>query len=412
MIIARLLAPDQVGAYFLLVSFVSVAVSFTLLGLDVAIVRIIAKAVAMNERGVIRQSILKSRWMSLLSSFILALFLYFIGLELLSVHVFKNAAIYDFRLLVAIWLVLWSLESLNAEFFRGFKRFHLAVLFKRLAPNAIIVVISGSLFLSSISIELADYLGIVVFAWFMSVVISSYMLQRYFLKKEESDDVATKYLLSMSMPLWFTSWIGLALPQMDLWIVSFYESPEMVALYGAAMRLILIVAMPLLIIQSVVPPLIAESYAQGDHKDLARGLQTASGLAFFPGFALCIVYLFAGDFILQLMYGDFYVDAYLVLRIMTIGVLFRLFAVSSQSLLTMTGHGKTTMVISIVSGLTMVFGSLYFGKLYGMKGIASMAATSLALANMLNLFFARYLTGIWVYPFVRRSEIRKVLKSK
>ena len=112
------------------------------------------------------------------------------------------------------------------------------------------------------------------------------------------------------------------------------------------------------------------------------------------------------------MYGDFYVDAYLVLRIMTIGVLFRLFAVSSQSLLTMTGHGKTTMVISIVSGLTMVFGSLYFGKLYGMKGIASMAATSLALANMLNLFFARYLTGIWVYPFVRRSEIRKVLKSK
>ncbi|MCP5129415.1 MAG: oligosaccharide flippase family protein, partial [Pseudomonadales bacterium] len=92
MIIARLLAPDQVGAYFLLVSFVSVAVSFTLLGLDVAIVRIIAKAVAMNERGVIRQSILKSRWMSLLSSFILALFLYFIGLELLSVHVFKNAA--------------------------------------------------------------------------------------------------------------------------------------------------------------------------------------------------------------------------------------------------------------------------------------------------------------------------------
>lgn len=412
MIIARLLDPDQVGIYFLMVSFVSVAVSFSLLGLDVAIVKIIAKSVALEERGVIRQAILKSRKISLVSSFVVALILYFIGLEFLAVHVFKSGAIYDHRVLIATWLILWSLASLNAEFFRGFKQFHLAVLFKRLAANAIILVISSIVFITGIEIELSHYLNIVLLAWFLSVLISSFLLQRLFLKNEENEHVGIKYLLTLSMPLWFTSWIGLALPQMDLWIVAVYEPPELVALYGMAMRLIVIVTMPLLIIQSVVPPLIAETYSKGEYKDLSKGLQTVTALVFIPGFALCIVYLFAGDFILELVYGSFYVDAFLVLKILTIGAIFRLFAASSQSLLTMTGFGKTAMTISIVSGLTMVFGAIYAGKLYGMKGVAVAAAVALALDNLLNLLFARFHTGIWVYPMVQRAQIRRILKSK
>ena len=412
MVIARLLAPDQVGIYFLLVSFVSVAVSFALLGLDVAIVKIIAKSVAVDERGIIRQAILKSRRLSILSSFLLALVLYFFGLEFLATTVFENGAIYDHRLLISIWMILWSLASLNAEFFRGFKQFHLAVLFKRLAANAIILIVSGLIFVSSIEIDLSDYLNIVLFAWLLSVVVSSFLLQRLFLKNEGNEHVDTRYLLAMSLPLWFTSWIGIALPQMDLWIVAVYESPELIALYGAAMRLIVIVTMPLLIIQSVVPPLIAETYFKGEFKDLSKGLQTVSAMAFIPGFVLCIIYLIAGEEILNFVYGDFYRDAYLVLKIMTVGAIFRLFAVSSQSLLTMTGFGKTAMVISIASGFAMVIGALYGGKFYGMTGVAAAAATALALNNVLNLLCARYHTGIWVYPMIQSGQMKKVFKFK
>lgn len=412
MLIARLLAPDQVGVYFLLVSVVSVVTAFSLFGLDIAIVRIIATAMSTGKEDVVKSAIVKSRAIGLLSSLSLALVLYFAGLELLSLYVFKTPAIYDFRLLIAIWIILWSLESLNAEIYRGFKQFHLAVLFKRLAPNCVILIISAYFFTNNIEIELHGYLNIVLFGWLFSVLVSSFLLQRHFLKNKKKEDVSVKHLLSMSLPLWFTGWVSFALPQLDLWILAAFQPPEMVAVYGAASRLIRVVGVPLLIIQSIVPPLIAEAHATDSMGGLSKGLQTAAALSFIPGAILCLLYLFMGETILVFVFGSYYAEALLVLQILTIGFLVKLLVGSSESLLTMTGHGRTSMMISICSGLLMLFGCIYVGESYGMVGIAVVAATALSVHNVLNLLFARIQTGIWALPMLRVSQIKRVLGYK
>lgn len=409
MIVARILAPDQVGIYFLVTSIVSVVVVFSLFGLNIAIVRIIASSAAIGKSGIIDSAIIKSRIAGLTSSFIVASLLYFVGLDLLSTHVFKSTAIYDLRLLIAMWVILWSVESLNAEIFRGFKQFHLAVIFARFAPNLIILLISGTVFITSMEIDLYGYLHIVLFGWLCSVALSSFILQKHFMSGDRKESMTYGSLFSTSIPLWFTGWISFSLPKLDLWILGAFESGEMLALYGAASRLILIIAMPLFIIQAVVPALIAESYAAGKMEDLTRGLQTAAAIAFYPGLFLCLVYFFYGDVILQLVFGDFYSEAFLVLKILTVGVLVRIFAASSQSLLNMTGHGKTSMTIAITSGCLMVIGCIYGGSNYGMQGIAVAAAATISLHNLLNFLFARFRVGIWVMPIVHVAQIRIML---
>ncbi|MCU7934743.1 MAG: oligosaccharide flippase family protein [Candidatus Thiodiazotropha sp. (ex Dulcina madagascariensis)] len=409
MLIARMLAPDQVGVYFLLVSLVSVIAVFAQAGLNIAIVRIISKYCALGNNGKVGSSIKKSLFLGLLTSLASALLLYFGGLELLSTHIFNLTAIYDYRLFISIWVVLWCLESLNAEIYRGFKQFHLAVLFKRLAPNIVIMVITVTLYIRHTAISLDDYLLVVLIGWLISLLISSLLLQKYILTDKQGDAVDFHQLISKSIPLWFTGWITFALPQLDLWILGVFESSEALALYGAATRLVMFLGLPLLIVQAVVPPLISEAHATNRLSDLTRGLQTISAISFYPGLIISLIYLISGEMVLKLVFGDTYNEAAIVLKILTIGYIIKLYSGSSQTLLMMSGHGKITMMVSITTGTLLVVGCLLVGKNSGMIGIAVVSVIALSLHSILNLIFARIQLGIWAIPWIRARQIKRYL---
>jgi len=412
MIIARLLAPEQVGVYFLISSMVSVLVVFSLFGLNITVVRLISAASALGNGGEVRDTVVKSRWTALASSLVVASFLYFVGLQFLAEHVFDSGAIYDLRLLISIWVVLWTAESLNAEIFRGFQQFHLAVMFKRFAPNALILAISAVVFISNIDIDLHEYLNIVLFGWLCSVVLSSILLRNRFSETNGEGELSLQKLISTSLPLWFTGFITFTLPRLDLWVLAAFDSAASLAQYGAAARLAFIIAVPLFVIQAVVPALIAEAHSQGRKQHLERGLRSAAALAFYPAVGLCAVYFLFGDYLLAFVFGDYYTDAFIILKILTIGILVRTFAASSQSVLTMTGHGRTAMMISIFSGALMVLGCIYAGQNYGMTGIAIAASSGISLQYLLNFLFARKHVGIWILPIINFSTIRQLLAKK
>lgn len=412
MIIARMLAPEQVGVYFLISSMVSVLVVFSLFGLNITVVRLISAASALSKGGEVRDTIVKSRWTVLASSLCVALFLYFIGLQFLAEQVFDVEAIYDLRLLIVIWLVLWTLESLNAEIFRGFQQFHLAVMFKRFAPNALILVISAAVFIANIEVDLHKYLGIVLFGWLCSVIVSSLLLRNRFQQTTGEGEMPLGQLLSTSLPLWFTGFITFTLPRLDLWVLAAFDSAAALAQYGAATRLAYIISVPLFVIQAVIPALIAEAHSQDRKREMERGLRSAAALAFYPAAVLCAIYFVFADYILGFVFGEYYQDAAIILKILTIGTLVRTFAASSQSVLTMTGHGKAAMMISIFSGAVMVLACIYAGQNYGMTGVAVAASSGISLQYLLNFLFARKYVGIWILPIINVSTIRQFFNKK
>ncbi|HEB68386.1 MAG TPA: hypothetical protein ENI88_02065 [Desulfobulbus sp.] len=50
----------------------------------------------------------------------------------------------------------------------------------------------------------------------------------------------------------------------DLWILGAYASEQEIAIYGAAVRLVMLAAMSLAMVNMVVPPIIASMHAQND----------------------------------------------------------------------------------------------------------------------------------------------------
>ena len=70
-----------------------------------------------------------------------------------------------------------------------------------------------------------------------------------------------------------------ALAQVALWVMGWFRSPEEVATYGVAIRTAALIALPLTIVNAVLPPLVAEFFVLKRRRDLEHTLRTMATVA-------------------------------------------------------------------------------------------------------------------------------------
>ena len=68
-------------------------------------------------------------------------------------------------------------------------------------------------------------------------------------------------MLDDAIPFLLIALTSFVLLSADVWILGFFDQD--VAVYGMASRLVTFVAMPLLVVNLVLPPIVAEMYARG-----------------------------------------------------------------------------------------------------------------------------------------------------
>lgn len=118
-VIARIVSPDEVGAYFLIVSITTLATTFALMGLNVAVVRLIAEAMAAGLPGKARATVTTALRLGVVSALAIGI-LVGTGGELIANHVFASDTIAKVMWHVAIWVTGMTILNLLAESFRGF----------------------------------------------------------------------------------------------------------------------------------------------------------------------------------------------------------------------------------------------------------------------------------------------------
>jgi O-antigen/teichoic acid export membrane protein len=118
---------------------------------------------------------------------------------------------------------------------------------------------------------------------------------------EDEEPVSAKEVLEDAIPFLAIALTSFVLLSADVLILGFFD--EEVAVYGTASRLVTFVAMPLLVVNLVLPPIVAEMYAQGRTGRLERMLRTFSTLAGVPSLLVLMVFMLLGGPILRLVYG-------------------------------------------------------------------------------------------------------------
>lgn len=406
-LLGRLLSPQDLGVFFLAFSIVSFCTILSLLGLDVAVIRFVAESLGLQDPKRARRAILKTFILAATGTLVVAVGYVTFGAPL-AARLFQAPALAAVSGLIAGWILATALQSLLAETFRGLSDIRLATFFSR-ATTGFGSLMSGLLLVAGLAFlwffigeaSLTTVMVLAVGSGLSSMLLAGLLMRSKIKDLSSTDapegDIAFGQLLSVTWPLLIINLTLLVLTQADIWIIGAFRPQEEVALYGASVRLVTLVIAPLLIVNAVVSPLIPENYVNENTGELERLLRTTATIAGIPAFVLLFAFIFFGDSILGIVFGDFYREGAFILAALSVGQLASVWAGSCGVVLVLTGNQVTMMAITAASGgATVVAGLLAVGQ-FGAPGVAVASAAGLVLQSVAILFGARLTTGMWTH---------------
>jgi O-antigen/teichoic acid export membrane protein len=425
-VLARLLTKQEFGVYFLAFSIISLGAVIGSLGLPKTVLRFVAENMTLGQPGRARRAIYTALGLGVLGALCVSLAYLFIVGDLVSRYLFHSSALVAIIGLTAGWMAISTMQEIMAETFRGFHDIRMATLFGGLATGgksaglimrimllaclALLGLMSGwhtdlrTVMLASIGSGAASSL---LAALFLHKRISSLGTQGMDNPISAGDELRDAFpILIISL----TSFILLSAA--DLWILGIFRSDADVAVYGAAARLVALIAMPLLLTNLVLPPIIAEMYAQGRTAELEGTLRSFSTLSGVPSLLVLIVFMLLGGPILGVVYGSGYQSAAMVLVLLSAGKLAAVWAGSCGAVLQFTGHQGSMLRVNLLTSPLFIIGALLVVRDYGPIGIASMTAAITVLQNAALVLVAKRKTGIWTHVSLSPSRLRKSLSKR
>lgn len=392
-LLARLLTPSDMGAYFYAASLAIFFAAVAQLGLGRIATKTIAENLAVGDAGGARQSakaILRLGALAALGLVVIASAASgMLGLSLV------------FVLLVPLWIFVESAQRLIAEVLRGFDDIRAATLFGGLVAAGVFV---GLLWIVSLTPSPLDQIHAVelkISSIAFSTILALVVLWRMFNTQVVSASINTRLsspsLLRQSAPILITNLTWLTMAQSDIWIVAAFRHPSEVAVYGAAARLAILVSVPLDIVNAVIAPSIARLYKLGRKNELEKMLRDSATLASIASIASLILYMSLGADILEFVYGSVYRDGAMVLALTSLGQIVNVWSGSCGLALMMTDHQRALMLISVLRSVLTVSAALALVQPLGIVGVAGVMALGVALQNIWTLGYVKHAVGIWTH---------------
>lgn len=402
--ITRILTPDEVGTYFLMLSLVTVLSLVAQSGINKAIVRLVAESQARGKPrhtlSIIRSSYFIAGTTTLL---VLTLFMSGIGAWINQV-IFSKSLGNSLIMLTAIWIVANTCRVLLAETFRGFHDIRHASIFDGLMDSMIFALLLFGLLVYHGTGSLNQVVWLAIAANGVNVIAASIYL------RQKLDTIGIppgpeqanlREILAIAWPMCVSGVAIAILGQADLWIMGIFWEQHDVGVYGAVKRLVALVTISLLITNAVIPPLIAELNTHSKKETLQSALRATTTIAAIPALAVLGIFALFADQILATVYGEYYATGSAILLILSLGQLVNVWCGSCGNVLMMTGHQVLMMKTSVMCGILAVLLALFLAPEYGGPGVAASMSIGIMLQNTLMLLAVKRHLGIWTHLDMR-----------
>jgi O-antigen/teichoic acid export membrane protein len=342
-LIARLLSPADVGIYFVLSSLSAVVATIAMMGQQLATVRFIANALACNDKigaaEIVRSALVITGCTSIVVLSLITIIWSHLDERLVQTIGASGG------IACGVWIALLALQTVAGESFRGYGRIGWASIFTGIATSAV----------NLIALALLRWTGNTQFAWILwtsvgaQAVGACIAVTLILFSIGPRGGFSKVPLFRFGVPLMFFATCTILISQLDLWYVATYFSSREAGLYGSAMRMVLIIILPLSLINSVIMPKIAHFHSIGDFKGLERMLRVSATLTGIPSIMGLILLIIFGGNTLRFIFGDAYEPAKNVLLVLSIGQIINVLLGSSGITLLMTGHQYLVSITSIIT---------------------------------------------------------------
>jgi O-antigen/teichoic acid export membrane protein len=431
-VLTRLLTKQEVAVYLLAFSIISLGAVLGSLGLPKTVLRFVAESMTLGQPGRARRAIYTALGLGVSGALCISLAYFFIIGDLVSRYFFHSSALVAVIGLTAGWMAISTMQEIMAETFRGFHDIRMATLFGGLATGGksagliMRVMLLACLVLLLATVGHTDLRAVMLAS--VGAGAASSLLAALFLHKRISslgtqgmeNAISAGDELRDAFPILIISLTSfILLSAADLWILNYFGSKDEVAIYGVAARLVTFIAMPLLLTNLVLPPIIAEMYAQGRTGTLERTLRSFSTLSGVPSLLVLILFMLLGGPILALVYGAKLFppgslaihQGAIVLVLLSAGKLAAVWAGSCGAVLQFTGHQGSMLRVNLLTSPLFIVGALLVVRDYGAIGVASMTAAITVLQNAALVLVAKRKTGMWTHVSLSPSRLRRSLSK-
>jgi len=427
LMLTRGLSPADYGAYFVCLNTVIILVTLGTLGMDQIAIRLVAVATSTGNPSLVRKIAFRCLGIVTVAAAIVTLSLA-LGSHWLFAQQMKMPQVVASTAVVSLWLFFSTLQRQIAETFRGLSDIRLATVFGGMRNSGFlintIVCIATACFTFAGALTLGRVFGIWAVGTAIVLLVSLAVLREKIrippstmdsLPDPSTASVRTGHLLSEGWPLGLSLLVTVLNNQGVGWLAGKFDIPEHVALFGLAQQFVILAITPMVIGNSIVPPIIAELYNRGELTRLERVAQSIAALFSIPSAILFLLLLFVGHALLGTLFGVFYYNAYPLVLILCAGQVANVATGTWQFVLPMAGQKNQMLLLSLFSASLQVVTGIVGGHYWGVYGVAWAFCLSMVVSNLAGMIVVRRRLGIWTFVWLDRKilvEIFSMVKSK
>jgi O-antigen/teichoic acid export membrane protein len=133
-------------------------------------------------------------------------------------------------------------------------------------------------------------------------------------------------------------------------------------------------------------------------------------VAVVPSALVFLLFVLAGGAIMGIVYGDYFTSGATVLAILSFARVYAVYTGSCGAALMMTGHQRTMMTLTVMTGFISLGAEVFAAPKWGMTGVATATACAQILQNTLQLAFTKIRLGIWTHARFTLGPVRAMLR--
>ena len=372
---------EGVGLFSISYTLLAMASLVSVLGFDVASVRLISENKSLENIQAIYLKILK---VVIPFSLLLSIILFFSS-HFISNVLDDNKLIINLRF-VCLGILPLSLIFIHSEGLRGMKEVSLYSLLKYamipLFASIILLLIDKSKFI--------NFEG-PIFAYLVSILITFFISLFIWIKKNgysrsAHNSISLKYLLNISIPILLTTSMFHIINWTDTIILGYYNTSHDIGIYNICFKMSMSSSIILFSINSIAAPKFSELYSSKKFIEFKNIIKLSSKIIFWLSIPILLIIAYKADFLLGIFGLDFK-DGKIALYVLLFGQFINILCGSVGYILMMTNKQKILRNIMIVATLSNIILNIILIPIYGILGAAISTTVAVMIWNISSLIY-------------------------
>ncbi len=405
-VMARFFGAADYGLFSLASALISVFTVVCLLGTNQGVARFIPFYRVRNQPENVKGVIISGLKIILPLSIILTIIVFFLS-EIISVLVFQEPSLILMLQVFVIAIPFSVLLIYFAYCLRGFKQMKYVVLSEEIFKHILTFIFIITFFFIGIDILGAVFAHIVGFV--AAVALAFYYIRKSFPDMGKIKAVSMKRkLISFSWPISIMGFLWIIVRSTDTIMLGFFSTSTQVGIYNIAMPTAYMLSLVITSFIYIFLPVMSELYSKKQDSEMKSIFESVSKWVFILTFPLFLLMLFFPDSIINLFFGQQYLQASTPLAILATGYL--IFSVGKTANTSILAAGKTRINLLCSSMMTIVnvILNLIMIPWWGIIGAATATAISLVIFTASCMSFNyRYMK----LRTVNKSYLRSVISG-